>query len=207
MRFASYFCVALLILIFSGESFGSNINKDLLRSIQGDNLKQFEQLLPGGADPNYRDEKGDPQNRPVVMEQAAVHKNPMFLQLCLERGANPDILDGYKSSPVILEASKHSRLANVKLLVKHGANLNAQNRSGSTPLHLAIADKNYDIAHFLVLSGASLKIENKWGYTPVEQLKKFGDAGVKKGSKCYEWYIKFVFVPSSLILTNYFIVY
>ncbi|WP_105169609.1 ankyrin repeat domain-containing protein [Pseudoalteromonas sp. T1lg23B] len=192
MRFAPYFCVVITILIFSRESLDSNINNDLLLSIKGGNLKQFQQLLSDGADPNYRDEKGDPQNRPVVMEQAAVHENPMFLQLCLEHGANPDILDGYKSSPVILEAAKYSRLANVKLLVKHGANLNAQNKSGNTPLHLAISVKNYNIAHFLVLSGASLKVENKWGYTPVDQLKKFGDAGVKKGSNYYEWYLKFV---------------
>ncbi|WP_206485855.1 ankyrin repeat domain-containing protein [Thalassotalea sp. G2M2-11] len=192
MRFASYFCIAITIMIFSCEALGSNINNDLLLSIKGDKLKKFQQLLLDGADPNYSDEKDDPKNRPVVMEQAAVHENPMFLQLCLEHGANPDTLDGYKSSPVIIEAAKHSRLANVKLLVKHGANFNLQNKSGNTPLHLAIAVKNYDIAHFLVLSGASLKIENKWGYTPVEQLEKFGDAGVKKGSKYYEWYIKFV---------------
>ena len=196
MKFASYFSVVITILAFSCEAFGSNINKELLLSIQGGNLKEFKQLLSKGADPNYRDENGDPRFRPVVMERAAVHDNSMFLQLCLEHGANPNILDGYKSSPVIIEASKHSRLANVKLLVKHGANLNVQNKSGNTPLHTAIAVKNYDIAHFLVLSGASLNVENKWGYTPVEQLKKFGDAGVKKGSKYHEWYLKFVALVS-----------
>lgn len=93
---------------------------------------------------------------------------------------------------MIFQAAKHSQLENVKLLVKYGANLNVQNKSGNTPLHIAIAVKNYDIAHFLVLSGASLKIEDRWGYTPVEQLEKFGDAGVKKGSKYHEWYLKFV---------------
>jgi ankyrin repeat protein len=190
MRLVSFFSV--VIAIFSCETFGSNINNDLLISIQNGHLKQFQQLLSKGADPNYRDENGDPQYRPVVMEQAAVHKNSMFLQLCLEHGANPDILDGYKSSSVIIEAAKHSRLANVKLLVKHGAKLNVQNKNGNTPLHLAIAVNNYDIAHFLVLNGASIKIKNKWGYTPIGLLERYGDAGIKKGSKYYEWYLKFV---------------
>jgi ankyrin repeat protein len=192
MRFTSYFSVVITFLIFSCEVFGTNINNDLLLSIQNGRLKQFEELLTKGADPNYRDEKGDPQYRPVVMEQAAVNKNSMFLQLCLEHGANPNILDGYKSSPVIFEAAKHSNLANVKLLVKHGANLNVQNKSGNTPLHVAIAVRNFDIAYFLAQNGASLKIENKWGYTPLKLLEKFGDNGVKKESKYHEWYLKFV---------------
>ena len=192
MKFASYFSFVIAALLLSCEAFSSNIDNDLLSSIQNGHLKKFEELLSKGADPNYRDENGDPQFRPVVMEQAAVNKNSMFLQLCLESGANPDILDGYKSSPVIFQAAKHSRLENVKLLVKHGANINVRNKNGSTPLHTAIAVKNYDIAHFLVLNGASLKTEDKWGYTPVEQLEKFGDAGVKKGSKYHKWYLKFV---------------
>jgi len=176
----------------SCNAFGSNINNDLLLSIQNGKLKQFEKLLTKGADPNYRDENGDPQYRPVVMEQAAVHKDSMFLLLCLKHGANPDILDGYKSTPVIIEAAKHSRLENVKLLVKYGANLNVQNKNGNTALHTAIAVKNYDIAFFLVSNGASLKIEDKWGYTPIDMLEKFGDAGVKKGSEYHDWYLKFV---------------
>jgi len=192
MKFASYFSFAVAILFVSCEAFSSNIDNDLLSAIQNGQFKKFEELLLKGADPNYRDENGDPQYRPVVMEQAAVNKNSMYLQLCLEHGADPDILDGYKSSPVIFQAAKHSRLENVKILVEHGAKLNVQNKSGKTPLHTAIAVKNYDIAHFLVLNGASLNIEDKWGYTPVEQLQEFGDAGVKKGSKYHEWYLKFV---------------
>ena len=192
MRFASYLIFVIATLIISCETFGSNINNDLLISIQNGDLKQFQQLLSKGADPNYRDKNGDPQYRPVVMEQAAVHKNSMFLQLCLEHGANPDILDGYKSSPVIIGAAKHSRIVNLKLLVKYGANLNVQDKNGSTPLHTAIAVKNYDIAYFLVSNGASLKIENKWGYTPIDILEKYGDAGIKNGSKYHEWYLKFV---------------
>mgnify|MGYP000563156908 CR=1 FL=1 len=192
MRLASYFSVVVTTLIMSCNAFGSSINNDLLLSIQNGKLKQFEKLLTKGADPNYRDENGDPQYRPVVMEQAAVHKNSMFLLLCLNHGANPDILDGYKSTPIIIEAAKHSRLENVKLLVKYGANLNVQNQNGNTALHTAIAVKNYDIAFFLVSNGASLKIEDKWGYTPIDMLEKFGDAGVKKGSKYHDWYLKFV---------------
>jgi len=192
MRLASYFSVIITILIMSCNAFGSNINNDLLLSIQNGKLKQFEKLLTKGADPNYRDENGDPQYRPVVMEQAAVHKDSMFLLLCLKHGANPDILDGYKSTPVIIEAAKYSRLENVKLLVKYGANLNVQNKNGNTALHTAIAVKNYDIAFFLVSNGASLKIEDKWGYTPIDMLEKFGDAGVKKGSEYHDWYLKFV---------------
>lgn len=89
MKFASYLILIITILFVSCETYGSNLNDDLLLSIRNSKLKQFQQLLSKGADPNYRDENGDPQYRPVVMEQAAVNKNSMFLKLCLEHGANP----------------------------------------------------------------------------------------------------------------------
>jgi len=181
-----------MLLFISFNTCSSEINKELLSAVQKGNLKQFKQLLSEGADPNYRDVNGDPRDRPVVMERASVLKDSSFLKLCLEFGADPNTLNGYKSGPVIIQAAKHSKLSNVKLLVKYGAKLNLHDKNGSTPLHTAIAVNNYDIAYFLVSSGASLKIKNKWGYTPIDLLERYGDAGIKKGSKYYEWYLKFV---------------
>lgn len=44
----------------------------------------------------------------------------------------------------------------VKLLIKHQANVNAEDEYGQTPLHLASAKGNVDIASFLVKNGASI---------------------------------------------------
>jgi len=126
------------------------------------------------------------------MELAAVHKDSSYLKLALHHGGSPNALDGYKSKTILFEASKHTRLNNIKLLVEAGAKLDALDGNGSTPLHVAITVKNYGIAYYLIEKGASLKITNKWGYTPSDLLNKFGDAGVKKDSQQYQWYLKIV---------------
>jgi ankyrin repeat protein len=184
----------LILVLLPHVSFGGDLNseidKKLLISISESNLKKFEKLLTLGANPNYRDITANPSQRPVVMEQASVHRNPKYLELALHYGGNPDALDGYKSKTILFESSKHSKLNNVKILVEAGAKIDAANSSGNTPLHVAIAVKNYDIAFYLIKNGASLSTKDKWGYTPIDTLKKYGDAGVKKDSKQYEWYLK-----------------
>jgi len=187
---------AILSIVFLLVSFISvakdlNIDSQLLSAIRANDISEFERLLKTGAEPNFRDKNGDPRYRPVVMEQAAVHINPKFLSLALKFGANPNILDGYKNSTVLFEAAKHSKLENVKLLVKHGADINFQNNSGKTALHVAVAVKNYDIACYLLSFGANTDLENKWGSTAIDLFNQFGEFGVKKGTKYYDWYLEF----------------
>ncbi|WP_299796387.1 ankyrin repeat domain-containing protein [uncultured Shewanella sp.] len=188
-----------LLFIFSTMSFcsfgnesESNLGIELLVSIRESNLEKFEELLKLGVDPNYRDENGEPSQRPVVLELAAVHRDPNYLKLALKYGGNPNTLDGYESKTILFEASKHSRLSNVKILVVAGARLDELDDSEGTALHTAIAVKNFDIAHYLIMAGASLTHKNKWGYTPLDMLRKYGNAGVKKYSEQYQWYLKVV---------------
>jgi ankyrin repeat protein len=179
-----------LLIFLPLISYGGDLDKKLLISISENNLEQFEKLLTSGANPNYRDINAKPSERPVVMELAAVHDESKYLELAIQHGGNPESLDGYKSKTILFESSKHSKLNNVKILVESGAKIDSLDGNGSTPLHVAISVKNYDIAYYLIKSGASLNVKNKWGYTPLDILSKFGDAGVKKDSKQYEWYLK-----------------
>ena len=181
--------ISLLIFI-PLISYGGDLDKKLLTSISENNLEQFEKLLTSGANPNYRDINANPSERPVIMELAAIHDESKYLELAIQYGGNPDSLDGYNSKTILFESSKHSKLNNVKILIESGATISSIDGNGSTPLHVAISVKNYDIAYYLIKSGASLNIKNKWGYAPLDILNKFGDAGVKKDSKQYEWYLK-----------------
>ena len=53
-----------------------------------------------------------------------------------------------------------------RVLIKHGVNLDAQDRDGKTPLHYAVLSKNREMIRLLVSAGASPSIEDKRHETP-----------------------------------------
>ena len=60
-----------------------------------------------------------------------------------------------------------SVLETVKMAVKLGADVNAQNPAGDTALHTAASQGQNSVVRFLVASGARLDIRNKRGQTPL----------------------------------------
>jgi ankyrin repeat protein len=64
-------------------------------------------------------------------------------------------------------------LESVKVLVAAGADVNAFNDAGDTPLHFG-AQASDDIVKFLVASGARLDVKDKQGRTPVEMALGIG---------------------------------
>lgn len=53
----------------------------------------------------------------------------------------------------------------VKMLVKHGANVNSTTRTNSTPLRAACFDGHFEIVKFLIKSGADIEVANRHGHT------------------------------------------
>ncbi|XP_059621409.1 protein fem-1 homolog CG6966 [Phlebotomus argentipes] len=53
----------------------------------------------------------------------------------------------------------------VKLLMKHGANVNSTTRTNSTPLRAACFDGHYNIVTYLVSHGADIEVANRHGHT------------------------------------------
>jgi hypothetical protein len=167
-------------------------NSLLLLAVMNNDFRDFKLLLENGATPSFRNEHADPRERLVVMEQAAISENNEFLQVLLEKGADPNTLDSYLKYGVLLQAVMATKPRNVKLLISYGADINAVGPNGKTPIHSAIAIKNFEIANYLLDKGADLTIKDKWGNSPVDTLKMFGDAGIKMDSEHYEWYLKFL---------------
>ena len=125
-----------------------------------------------------------------VMELAAIHKDPAFLALALEHGADPDSLGVYGNRPVISLAILHWRNENVRLLVEAGADLEAADGNGKGPLMTAVVLKNYEVACYLLEQGADPSLTNNWGNNVRDIIDLYGDRGVYEDQ--YEWYVKFV---------------
>lgn len=60
-------------------------------------------------------------------------------------------------------AAQNGHLAAVKLLIKSGAEVDAQNRFDRTPLYMAAWYGHFEIAYWLWRRGASKYMLDKWG--------------------------------------------
>lgn len=85
----------------------------------------------------------------------------------LAAGADPN-LNTHFSGPALNEAVEHSDVGMMRLLVDNGADVNAVNKAGSTPLHRAVTawkDKDAKI-EFLLECGADATLRDFNGDTP-----------------------------------------
>lgn len=57
-------------------------------------------------------------------------------------------------------------------LIESGAEINAQDKNGNSPLHLAIKTQNYDLASLMVEKGGDIDILNKTDKSPRELLQE-----------------------------------
>jgi hypothetical protein len=71
--------------------------------------------------------------------------------------------DGYITGPV-WDAKR--QVETIQCLLEHGANINAQDKNGATPLHRAVRTRCAEAVRFLLKAGADPLLKNKPGSTP-----------------------------------------
>jgi FOG: Ankyrin repeat len=78
---------------------------------------------------------------------------------------------------VLTQVSKNTALhyaalgksgACIKYLLKHELPINIQDAKGTTPLHIAIIEQDFDIAKVLLENGAQVLLKNEMGLTPYD---------------------------------------
>ena len=75
-------------------------------------------------------------------------------------------------------AASVNHIEMVKLLIKHGANINSKDESDNSPLHLAIYNGHGKLAKLLIESGAYIHSRNYNGNTPIQMAAHAGLPGV-----------------------------
>jgi ankyrin repeat protein len=151
-------------------------------------------LLDKGADPNAAYVKTIPPRQAQGNINLSAGATPLYravrsidlaaVQLLVDRGANPSLALKDGSTPLmaaaglgaprggdeeVTEAGDRNDPADVmKALIAKGANVNAANDAGMTPLHYAAQRGSDRIIEFLASQGARFDVKNKQGRTPSE---------------------------------------
>lgn len=148
----------------------------LMVAVTWASAKMVKILLDAGADPNARDEDGEP-----VLIKAVRSLDVDKVRYLLDAGADAKVRDKYGRSALhglVSAADLGSQCLNpqgqtnveklVKLLVAHGANVNARDERGYTPLHRATLGKCPYLVEVLADSGADVNATDEKGLTPLD---------------------------------------
>lgn len=103
---------------------------------------------------------------------AASTNNVELLQLCLEKGTNPNAADHYKRTALHLAAAQ-GYMDIINLLIQYGADPNVRDRLGNTPLHLASCQagngaRGLEVIKVLLQAGTNLDSINSLGNNPLD---------------------------------------
>jgi hypothetical protein len=117
-------------------------------------------MIDKGANPNARN-PGARQTALYFWAQRAEHPDDLkWVAALLEKGADPNLADDEGTTPLHLIAGMGppndpwDRVDFARLLIAHGANVNARDKAGRTPLGIAKAINNSSFVAFLASKGA-----------------------------------------------------
>ena len=141
--------VAQQLVRFGASINATNNRKETLLHLSTTSLSLTEYLLEHGAIINAINIDGE-----TVLHQISGHnfnsENTGILQSCLKNGADVSIKDYSLKSP-LHNASSSGTAEVVKVLLEHGAVLDAMDSSGHYPIHYSVMNFNYNSGNFLDL--------------------------------------------------------
>lgn len=109
--------------------------------------------------------------------ESAKAGDTLGIEKAIAEGVDINALDTRKSKNGRLAlnwAAYYNHVPAIKLLLKHGATINATNLSGFTPLHHAVENKAIEAAQYLLEKGADKSISSKAGHTPLQTAQSLG---------------------------------
>ena len=144
-------------------------------------------LLEKGADPNLQDDSGQ-----SAMSEAARSEDIWFLQTVLKHKGDVNLVSKKNEETPLFAAVASRRVANVELVLKSGANINAQEMHGETALKRAGCFNQFDIMMYLLNAGADYRIENLSHKTVLYELQNGGVAPkyVPERDAVIDWFKK-----------------
>lgn len=154
-------------------------------------------LLENGADPNLQDARGRTALHNLffnTFDIKGTENMPQMAQALIDAGGNLSIKDNKGYTPLHaavyksyiagsdearrdrkIIAKRKNAMASISVLVKAGADINAQDKRGDTPMHLALYWDDYETAEILAQHGPNPHIENNKGISAFEKAAGMND--------------------------------
>jgi uncharacterized protein len=164
---------------------------DLTRPVVEGSIGMIKTLLAHGADPNAKLKSrivkrvynaGDPKlgEGATAFMRAARGGDPEVMQILLEAGADPMLVQKNGNTPLMLAAGLHPKASDknpahgtevnvlkaMQLCLERGIDVNAVNQDGDTAIYAALGSPGY--IRFLADHGAKLDVKNRRGQTPLD---------------------------------------
>lgn len=161
------------ILVKSGTNpngYGKQGITPLIFAYAWERKKAFETLLESGADPNMPNTATDAS--PTIKNQSAMAfiagaPDNDYLIMLLNHGGNPDTKNSAKE-PITIQMvfMTPSNFGGMRILLDHGADINATDSGGGTLLMNLAALRNFEQVYYLLQRGANPRIKDGTGYGP-----------------------------------------
>jgi ankyrin repeat protein len=159
----------LLAVSLSAQSAGQG--DALFAALAAGRTRDVERLIKSGVSPNVADGEGTP-----ALMAATLYAGVDDVDLLLKNGANPDQPDASGATALMWAVPD---LAKVKLLLAHGANVNARSASERTPLLVAAAyPRTTELIRLLLDRGAHLRAQDRAGATALSLALRSADVEV-----------------------------
>ncbi|WP_264688716.1 ankyrin repeat domain-containing protein [Wolbachia endosymbiont (group B) of Catoptria pinella] len=170
--------------------------KPLHIAVKAGRLDILELLLARGANINATDMDGQ-----TPLHLAAKHHRLDVVKYLIEKGANTNAKDKDEKTPLelaiqenyadiveffkqtqldkeLLMAAEKGDLEKVRDSIIRGANVNAQDSQGWTPLFWAIQNNNFNIVELLLDNSADIKVKDNEAWTPLHWAVQLGSLDV-----------------------------
>ena len=136
------------------------------------NIPELTRLLDEGLDINKR---YSANSGATLVFGAVDGESHATLNFLVEKGADINLKDNYKNTPLLHAVSNGKRKMAV-LLLDHGARVSDINKEGLTALYMAVYRGNSEIAELLLDQGAKIHFQDEDGNTPLHVAARKGDA-------------------------------
>jgi uncharacterized protein len=150
-------------LVRSGANVNAHGDKNvtlLQWALLNESTAGMEALLSAGADPTLPGMDND-----TVVHLAAMANDPKYLELLLKHGADPNAHNGVTRATPLVSALMGKREKQFRDLLAAGADPNAADRTGNTPLHQAAKINEPQRVLDLLEAGANPNAVNTTGAT------------------------------------------
>ena len=145
----------------------------LFWAMRESNIKGFTELLELGADPNVVFEGGG-----TVMYWAVQHRDERFLKAAMNHGGDPNqkvrtwhVMPGdYWHYETLIFGALGEQRDKLDMLLAAGADVNARDSFGNTPVMAAAGRGSFDVVYKLLNHGADYSVKNNSGHTLVDRI-------------------------------------